>query len=70
MENFHSQSSQLAEPLWIDHGLKSGSGVQDLISTAVLGAGISSVGRVSGWRAAEAGLSPRCGKGFLFQSQL
>ena len=30
--NARQQSSQLAEPLWIDHGLKSGTGARDLIS--------------------------------------
>ena len=29
----HAQSSQLAEPLWIDSGLKSGTGERELIST-------------------------------------
>ena len=31
--NTRSQSSQLAEPLWIDPGLKSGISVRELIST-------------------------------------
>ena len=31
--NTQSQSSQLAEPLWTDSGLKSGISVQELIST-------------------------------------
>ena len=30
---FRLQSSQLAEPLWTDHGLRSGISVRDLIST-------------------------------------
>ena len=30
--NTWSQSSQLAGPLWTDHGLKSGIGVRELIS--------------------------------------
>ena len=30
--NIRPQSSQLAEPLWTDPGLKSGTGVRELIS--------------------------------------
>ena len=32
--NTRPQSSQLAEPLWTDHGLKSGISVRELISTS------------------------------------
>ena len=31
--NTRSQSSQLAKPLWTDHGIKSGISVRELIST-------------------------------------
>ena len=34
------------------------------------GWGCSSVGRASGWHAADAGLIPQCGKGFFSQGQL
>ena len=38
-ENTRSQSSQLAEPLWTDLGLKSGISLRELISTVKKSAG-------------------------------
>ena len=43
---------------------------RDLIITSCIGWGCISVGRASDLHVADAGLIPRCGKGFFSQSQL